>query len=158
MDPFSITVGTFTLAEVCYRLVVFMRNIPAALAAIQTEIDTLVAVVESLQTTAATIEPVLQRLGKRPSTPFAPGTPNRADLVKQCKQTLSQCKTNTGRLDTLVRKIYGIYGEGSVVTGKMDGLLKELRRRDMSADLQRLRGELSGQKQTLELWLTILLV
>jgi hypothetical protein len=66
-----------------------------------------------------------------------------------------QTNTQSGRLDTLVRKIYG---EGSDVTGKMDGLLKEFRRRDMSADLQRLSGELSDQKQTLELWLTILLV
>ncbi|KAI2833277.1 hypothetical protein CBS133816_642 [Aspergillus niger] len=162
MDPFSITVGTLALLEVCQHLISFLRDIPAGLASIHTEIEILIAEVESLRSAVESIGEVIRRLDVKPavteSSPYSPNqkSHNLHSIVDRCKQSVRHCHILMTRLETLVADIYG--KAGSAVGGKLDALGKEFRRRDKSQSLQRLRGELSAQKQSMELLLTILLV
>lgn len=153
MDPFSITVGAVSLADVCWRLIQFLRDIPAAIATVHKEIETLASEVESLRSIVTSVEECLQGNHANPAVASSPlKAANLETLWKNCKRSLDTCQDVTSQLQDLVREIYG--KAGSKVGGKLDGLSKESRRRDKAADVQRLRDKLSIEKENLQILLT----
>ena len=152
MDPFSITVGAVSLADVCWRLIRFLKDIPVAIASIQKEIETLMTEVESLKTIVASVEECLQDNHATTAIASPLKAVNLENLWENCKRSLDTCQDITTQLEQLVQEIYG--KSGSRVTGKLDGLSKESRRRDKVAGVQRLRDKLSIEKQNLQILIT----
>lgn len=153
MDPFSITVGAVSLADVCWRLIKFLRDIPAAIASVHKEIETLASEVESLRSIVASVQECLHDNHANPAVASSPlKAANLETLWKNCKRSLDTCQDVTTQLEYLVQEIYG--KAASNVGGKLDGLSKESRRRDKAADVQRLRDKLSIEKENLQILLT----
>ncbi|KAJ5569877.1 tetratricopeptide repeat domain-containing protein [Penicillium hispanicum] len=151
MDPFSLTVGALSLADACWRILKFLREIPTAVAT-QKEIETLISEVESLRAIVVSVKECLdaRHTTSAITSPLQAGS--LEDLLNLCKQTINTCQNTTTQLESLVQEIYGRAAPRS--TGKLDGLSKELRRRDKATDIQRLRDQLSYQKQNLQILLT----
>lgn len=152
MDPFSITVGAVGLADVCFRLVKFLKDVPAAVASIQQEIDRLITEVESLKTVVTSVQEAFEDDTPRPAGLPHPKATNLENLWQDCRRSLDACHSIATQLEELVHEVYG--KTGPKVTGKFDGLGKELRRRDKAPKVQQLRGDLSTEKCTLNLVLT----
>lgn len=153
MDPFSIVAGTFGVADVCIRLVRYLRNVSAAAANVQQEIDSLINEVGSLETTVTSVAETFENETNKSTKPLSPlKADNIERLWKETKRSLDACRHTALQLDQVVRDIYG--DSGSKVTGKLDSWTKESRRRNKATDLQRIREKLSTEKHNLQILLT----
>lgn len=152
MDPFSITVGVVSLADVCLRLIKFLKDIPTAITTIQKEIEGLISEVESLRAVVVSIEESLRSYHENSIVASPLKAANLENLWINCKRSLDTCQGIATQLECLVQDIYG--KSGSRVTGKLDALGKESRRRDKAAGVQQLHDKLSIEKQNLQILLT----
>jgi hypothetical protein len=151
MDPLSITAGAIGIADVCLRVVLFLKDIPGTVAAVQQEINVLIAEVESLRVVLGAVEGTFKGAQGSPGRMTLLKATNLEDLSKEFCSSINACSDLTTRLEDVTKRIYG--KSGFKVTGKIDGLKKELRRRDKDSDLGRLRMELSAEKHNLTLLL-----
>ena len=151
MDPLSITAGAIGIADVCLRVVLFLKDIPGAVAAVQQEINVLIAEVESLRVVLGAVEGTFKGDQGSPGRLRLLKATNLEDLSKEFCNSINACSDLATRLEDMTKRIYG--KSGFKVTGKVDGLKKELRRRDKDSDLGRLRMELSAEKHNLTLLL-----
>lgn len=150
MDPFSLTVGTVSLVDVCWRVTIYLKDIKGSIASIETEIQDLIYEVESLRTTVASAEECLQNNHAKVTSPLK--VVNLQSLWNNCQKSLDACRRTVTRLEKVVHEIYG--NSGPKVTGKLDGLRKESRRREKNQEMQRLRETLSNEKQNLQMLIT----
>ncbi|KAJ5997596.1 hypothetical protein N7522_009256 [Penicillium canescens] len=151
MDPFSITAGAVGIADVCLRVIIFLKDVPGAVAAIQHEINVLVAEVESLRVILSLVKETFEGDIRSPTRLSLLKASNFEDLSKGFRKGIESCYDLTIRLEKVTKEVYG--KSGSTVTGKVDGFMKEMRRRDKAPDLGRLREELSAEKHNLTLLL-----
>ncbi|KAJ5316926.1 hypothetical protein N7508_001434 [Penicillium antarcticum] len=151
MDPLSITAGAIGIADVCLRVVIFLKDIPGAVAAVQQEINALISEVESLRAVLASVEATFNGDIGSPARLSLLKATNLEDLSRKFRTSIEDCYDLATRLEQMTKKVYG--KSGSTVIGKVDGLRKEFRRRDKDADLGRLRIELSAEKHNLTLLL-----
>ncbi|OJJ42353.1 hypothetical protein ASPZODRAFT_2122381 [Penicilliopsis zonata CBS 506.65] len=147
MDGLSIATGALSLADVCWRVAKFLRDIPAAIHGIQKEIDALIVEVESMESVAKSVN---EYLCDEPAA-AGPSAANMENLRKNCRKSLETCEKIVKDLDSLVQKIRG---SPKSRVSPLDALSKESRRRKHAADLQKLRGRLSLEKQNLHILLT----
>ncbi|KAL3475349.1 hypothetical protein BJX99DRAFT_247569 [Aspergillus californicus] len=152
MDPLSATAGAIGIVDICFRLIKFLKDLPATIAAVQAEIDTWITEIESLQTTAVEIDEALESHNTKSSKESRSSAYRSERLRHKCKQQVEKFEDIAKRLQTLVQEIHG--SSGPRVTGSLDGLGKEKRRRGKLAGLQRLRTELSAEKQNLQILLS----
>ncbi|KAL4929238.1 uncharacterized protein BDV17DRAFT_77899 [Aspergillus undulatus] len=151
MEPFSASVAAIELANVCCRLVKFLRDIRAGVASVQDEIAALIAEVSSLQLTITSVEDALKDGRAKGASVSPPRARSLETLQTTCEQSLQRCENVAKRLEGVVQDIYG--PTGPKVMGKRDGLGKESRRREKDTKLQRLRHGLSTEKQNLQILL-----
>ncbi|EFE31879.1 uncharacterized protein ARB_01132 [Trichophyton benhamiae CBS 112371] len=152
MDPLSIAAGTIGIADVCWRVIKYLKDLPAAVAGVQKEIDSLIAEVESLRTVIRSVEEAFEGSFAKSSSESPLRAANLQSLWKDFKRSLEGCQNLATDLEHLVQEIYG--KNGAKVTSKLDGLSKENRRRDKAAGLQRVREKLSTEKDNLQILLT----
>ncbi|KAF3895608.1 Tetratricopeptide repeat domain-containing [Trichophyton interdigitale] len=152
MDPFSIAAGAVGVADVCWRVVKYLKNLPAAIAEVQKEIDSLIDEIESLQTIVRSVESAFEGSFSKPSDETPLRAANLENLWGDFKKSLEGCQNVAKELERLVQEIYG--KSGPKVTSKLDGLGKENRRRDKAASLHRVREKLSTEKDNLQILLT----
>lgn len=151
MDPLSIIAGTTGIADVCLRVVLFLKDIPNAVASVQQEIRILITEVETLRAVLDSVQKTLESyVGSSAKVSLLKAT-NFEDLSSKFRTSIEACFDLATRLEELTKEIYG--KSGSTVTGKLDGLRKEFRRRDKNADLARLRMELIAERHNLTLLL-----
>lgn len=152
MDPFSIAAGAVGVADVCWRVVKYLENLPAAVAEVQKEIDSLIDEIESLRTIIRSVESAFEGSFSKPSDETPLRAANLENLWGDFKKSLEGCQNVAKELERLVQEIYG--KSGPKVTSKLDGLGKENRRRDKAASLHRVREKLSTEKDNLQILLT----
>lgn len=122
MDPFSITVGTIGLLDICTRVISFLTHIREESHTIQEEIITLSQEIESLATVIDSVKNLYDRqpdLGNLP-----PDNSVDKDWQKLCK-LLQRCRSAVLGLERLLREVVG--KKGTRVVGKIDGLVKTTR-------------------------------
>ncbi|KAM5494295.1 hypothetical protein MaudMau93_000311 [Microsporum audouinii] len=152
MDPLSITSGVVGIGAVCWRIINYLKDIPAAVAGVQKEIDRLIAEVESLYTIVQSIDEAFEGSFTKSSGKSPLGESNLENMWRDCKRSLEACRTTATDLECIVKEIYG--KTGVKVTSKFDGLGKENRRLDKAANLQRVREKLRSEKANLQILLT----
>lgn len=151
MDPLSIIAGATGIADICLRVVLFLKDIPNAVASVQQEIKVLITEVETLKAVLETVKTTFDGYIGSPDKLSLLKATNLEDLSNKFRASIEACYDLATRLENLTKEVYG--KSGSTVTGKLDGLRKEFRRRDKNADLARLRMELSAEKHNLTLLL-----
>lgn len=151
MDPLSIIAGTTGIADVCLRVVLFLKDIPSAVASVQQEIRILITEVENLRAVLDSVQKTLEGYMRSSAKVSLLKATNFKDLSSKFHTSIEACSDLATRLEELTKDIYG--KSGSTVTGKLDGLRKEFRRRDKNTDLARIRMELLAEKHNLTLLL-----
>ncbi|KAM5459934.1 hypothetical protein McanCB49686_000970 [Microsporum canis] len=152
MDPLSIAAGAVGITDVCWRIVKYLKDIPAAVAGVQKEIDNLITEVESLQTIVRSVDEAFEGSFVKSSSESPLRAANLENLWRDCKKSLEGCQNIATELERIIKEIYG--KTGVKVTSKLDGLGKENRRRDKATGLQRVRDRLSTEKENLQILLT----
>jgi hypothetical protein len=157
MDPFTLITGTVGLLDVCMRVVGYLNNVrvsagkvEAEIKALSLEINTLLAVYHSLQDFWTTKHKA--NLGPRAS-----GEEEiRIDsLWNGVITNLKECQVTVGQLEELLKEIIGKDGDAKV-SGKIDGIRKQLRKQSKDSDFPQIRQRLSNLQGSLQLLLTAL--
>lgn len=157
MDPFTLITGTVGLLDVCIRVVGYLNNIRASagkveqeIEALSLEINTLLAVYHSLRDFWTTKRKAI------PSSRASEDDKIRIDsLWDGVIANLNKCEVTVGQLEKLLKEIIGKDGSAKV-SGKIDGIRKQLRKQSKDSDFPQIRQRLSNFQGSLQLLLTAL--
>ena len=151
MDPFSITVGTVTLLEVCFRLVKYLKDFEKAIAKIDHEIQELLRDLEAVTTVTSSIKLAFGRQLDpalvQPDTERGHGR----ELWQNARTVLGDCQAKMEKLESLVLEIKG--KESSKGVRKFDGFRKQLRKQSKDEEYNQLRRDLDHILKTLQMLL-----
>lgn len=152
MDPLSVTTAAFALFDVCRRTFEYlrklqqsMRDIHGVIEDLNRDIDTICGIVSAIQ----------QTTGRYTQSDLpSPDHDVLSLLLKGCHGSLNGCETIAKEIAQIVDVISG--KGGNAVTGKLDALGKEFRRRRQAGPLEKLKRRLMEQKQDLQILLNAL--
>jgi len=148
-DPLSIIASTASIADICVRLASYLRNVQKATETIEDDIAALIHEVEALD--AITIS-VQKSFKDDIFTNAGSEDPEKENhLWKHVRQTLSNCKSTTEGLETIVVELYG--KTGPAVTGFRDAVIKSHRRKNKEGDLRNCRDQLATYQNVLQILL-----
>ena len=151
-DPFSIVAGTATLAEICFRVVRYLRDIHTAAATIEDDIAALIHEVEALDAINNSIQETFSNLLPTPSAGTNQTLGNTADLWKHTGRSLRNCQIVVEKLERLVKEIYG--DTGPTVSNMRDGFGKSRRKISKEGSLRQCWDQLSTYQNALQVLLT----
>jgi hypothetical protein len=144
-EPFSILAAAVGVSDVCWRIAKYLKDVRAAAATVQDDIDALIREVEALGAVNESIDRAFKAdISTLKSTDL--GT-----LWQHTGKTLKDCRTVIDNLERLVKDIYG--KTGPKVVGKIDGLSKQSRSREKKAELFQIRDQLSTYQSQLQILL-----
>ncbi|KAF2477702.1 uncharacterized protein BDR25DRAFT_275038 [Lindgomyces ingoldianus] len=151
-DPFSIVASTASIADICIRLVRYLKDVKKGAATIEDDITSLVQEVEALDAISTSIQ---QTFKEHPTSPTAYGQRDKSeDLWMHIKRTLQDCKALAKKLETIVQNIYG--KSGPTVSGFRDAVAKSHRRRGKEGDLRQCRDQLATFQNVLQILLAFI--
>lgn len=151
-EPFSILSGALAVADVCWRIARYLRDVRASAATVQDDIDALIREVEALGTVNESIEKAFNADISTSSNLSPPRSTHLETLWRHTRQSLEDCRTAIGNLEGLVKDIYG--KTGPKVVSKIDALSKQSRSREKKAELSQIRERLSICQRQLQILLT----
>lgn len=155
MDPLSIIAGTVGVADVCFRIITYLKDIKTASAKIQDEITILHQEVASLLAVNEAVEEFVHARSNPATFDEPPDTSSPdANLWKNLRLLLEQGTATIEQLEALLREVLG--RQGTQVAGKLDGLRKTMRRKNRDGDYMQLRQRLSIYQSGLQTLLTAL--
>jgi len=156
MDPFSILAGTAGLLDVSIRVIQYLKQVEESagkveedITALSQEINTLIIVNDSIETLwLANYEAV-------PGSPFE-DTTDVEDLWRKLASLLDECRKTAQNLEVLLIEVIG--KSGPKVSGKWDGIKKQLRKESKERDYVDVRHRLSSYQAGLQMLLSALSV
>ncbi|MCJ1283494.1 hypothetical protein MMC26_002824 [Xylographa opegraphella] len=152
MDPFSLLTGAVGLVAICTQLVLSLRDIHAAAATVDQEVEALSGDVENVKSVVEIIYAALKkRADREPNGPQETTAKSWHNATKTLAGVIRGCEDKLTKLSLLVRDIKG--GERSGLLGKFDDFRKQLRKLSKDEDYRRLRAELTNSLVTLQLML-----
>lgn len=146
-DPFSALASGVGIADVTLRLIVYLKDVKAAVQSIDDDIDQLINEVQALQSVHQQVEQEHDR-----HVNDATLSNQQKMLWFQTARTLKEGQTLTKKLEACVKEIYG---DDPKVAGKRDGLVKQHRKRGMDGKLTALRNQIHTYHGALQIWLSI---
>lgn len=167
MDPLSIIASTIGIADVCWRVFQYLKNVREASGSIQGEIEGLQRELSSLRHVNEALEGIYTK--DHSTSKYNIPTQRRLAcnekvhlLWLDVNEIREGCKEAVEDLEILLKEkfgplIKGIVGKGETkVTSTLDGLKKQLRRQSKSEDLTQFRLRLSNYQGRLQVLLTAL--
>lgn len=151
-DPFSIVAGTVGLVDVCIRVVKCLKEIHAATKKIQDDIGLLIKEIESLEAISNSIQKTFRKELDPKKSLSGYGVDITSELWKHTGRSLQDCKSVIGRLEVLVKEIYG--KNGPTVTSKLDAIAKSRRKKSVDDDFKQCREQLTTYQGGLNILLT----
>ena len=154
MDPFSITVGTISLIEVCSRLVLYLRNVRKASITIGKDLQTLWDDVNRLIKTANLLKEIYEARpvaadkqdGKTiEADKLAAAWQNVCNILPQCEDAVQDLQSLLEEIDLPRRFISGT---------KLEGFVKQLKKSYREGQYASLRRSLSNYESTLKMLLS----
>jgi hypothetical protein len=156
MDPFSILIGTAGLLDISFRVIGYLKqveesacNVDAEIAALSQEINALINVNDAIDALW---------LANRDATRASPIEEAAAteDLWKKVGNLLKECRDAVEKLEALLKDVVG--RNGLKVSGKLDGLKKQLRRQSKDKEYGDVRLRLSSYQAGLQMLLSAISV
>lgn len=170
MDPFSITVGTANLIDICVRVVAFLKDfheaaakVEAEISALQHELEALIAVNESIHTLfkeeleRATSKREEQKGSLGVLSDGAGGSDPVQNIWREIGRNLQDCGAVVKCLDELVQEIVGNELERRTspkLIQKIAGYRKSRRKESREGDFRRLRNQLTTFQRALQMLMT----
>lgn len=170
MDPFSITVGTVSVVDVCVRVVKCIKDfheasdrVDAEILALQQEFEALIALNESIH---SLFEEELQKVNlKQEDLKGSPGQPlddsDDSDPVqnlwREIGRNLQDCEAVVKNLEEIVQAIVGKQGvakESSKIVRKFEGYRRSKRKESKEGDFRQLRSQLTTFQRALQMLMT----
>jgi len=149
MDPFSIATGAIGVADVCFRVVHYLRQLNTSRTAIQTEINSLISEIEALRSLCDAVEQA--SLSDTPSKDNGEESRTVAMLGGHLRRSLSNCKDVVTRLEGLAQDIYGPTGEK--VANVFDAVGKATRKLSKMDEFRQCREQLSTYQSAMQILL-----
>jgi hypothetical protein len=152
-DPFSILVGTAGLFDVCVRATAYLVQIKEAAGKVEEDI---VALEDEIQALASVNESIKKYWRKHRSV--IPVRANAEDAVqiqdtwRDVGRYLLNCQETVKKMSLLLEAIIGKAPPKGA--GKLDGLLKALRKQSKVGDFEKLRRQLADYRGSLHLLLS----
>jgi paraquat-inducible protein B len=152
MDPFSLAVGVGSLVEMSLQVGKYLKDIYEAATLFEDEISSLLREIQDLRSVNKSIETLYRtetddsNLRQLPSQDF--------EVWQNTVKTLQECSETLKRLQKVLETITG--SGGAKVTGKRDGIKKQLKKQSKDGELAQIRVKLSIQRDSLNVSLTLL--
>ena len=154
MDPFSIVVGSFSLVDVCFRLVRELKDFAKAVAGIDQEIGELVHHIDTVAIVVGSIKDAFgTNVGSKPEKVEKELDPIR-QLWQNAGRVLHDCQSQMEKLESLIKGIKG--KDRTQGPRKIDGFLKQLRKQSRDEEYRSIRSGLNESLQTLQILLQII--
>lgn len=151
MDPFTLITGTVGLLDVCSRVVGYLNHVRTSAAKVEGEIIALSSEIETLLTAYRSLQEFLETKHKVQGL----RVPAIQTLWETVAANVQQCKATVDELERLLKEIVG-KGGNTKVSGKVDGIRKQLRKESKDPDFPQIRQRLSNFQGSLQLLLTTL--
>lgn len=151
MDPLSVVASSLSIADICIRLVAYLRDVQKVTATIEDELTSLIREVEALNSITATIHGTFRN---EHSTLAPYGTPREKcdHLWEHVGRTLHDCETVIRKLEDTVKDVHG--KKGPAVSGFRDAVHKAQKRRSRDGELRQCRDQLATYQNGLQILLT----
>ncbi|KAI9042410.1 uncharacterized protein KD926_005488 [Aspergillus affinis] len=156
MDPFSITVGSAALADTILRTTKWMMSFIKGAAQVEGEIASLFGEIHAMDSANQSIrqlheqhvEGLIECVKEIPT-----------ELRKHWETTsvtLTCCCEMVQRFEAVMTTIVG--SNGPLVTGRTDGIRKQLRKQDKEEQIGKLRDQIASHHRSLQLCMTTLII
>jgi hypothetical protein len=134
VDPLSILSGTISIADVCVRLIRYLKDVQAAAAIIDEDIQSLISEIEALKGINHSIQTAFETdLATTPSPPH--------DFWIQTGKNVRNCLNVVEKLQNLLEAIYGTTGPKA--SSVMDSFVKANKKRSKEKELRQCRESLA---------------
>jgi hypothetical protein len=151
-DPLSIVAGAVGIAEVCQRVTNYLKDVKAAAATVEDDINSFIHEVEALATVNQSIKKAFAVDIARSNALSPLKSTHLETLWQRTGKSIEDCQAIVSRLEDVVKQIFG--KTGPKVIGKIDGLSKLSRKREKAAELRQIRDQLSTCQSSLQILLT----
>lgn len=156
MDPFSILAGTAGLLDVSFRVIGYLKQVEESAGKVEEEITALSQEINTLITVNDAVDALwLANHDAAPGSPFEE-TAEAEDLWKKLAGLLQECRDTVQKLEELLKEVIG--KNGPKVSGKFDGIKKQLRRQSKDKEYMDVRHHLSSYQAGLQMLLSALSV
>jgi hypothetical protein len=156
MDPFSILVGTAGLLDVSFRVVGYLKQVEESAGRIEAEITALSQEINTLITVNDAVDALwLANHDATLGSPFEEAA-DTEDLWKRLANLLKECRDTVEKLEALLKDVVG--RDGPKVSGKLDGIKKQLRRQSKDKDYADVRLRLSSYQAGIQMLLSAISV
>jgi hypothetical protein len=154
MEPFSITTGVAGLLDITWRVVKYLKDVQEAAGSVEGEIASLLSEIQALDAVNQSIKHLYEtEVEILPASSM--GLPDRdQELWRITASNLQDCQGSVQRLQTVLDAIAGKHGDK--VVGWRDGIRKQLRKQSKDGDLYNIRFQISVNRQSLHISLTML--
>lgn len=154
MDPFSITAGVVSLLDITWRVGKYLKDVQEGAGLVEGEIVSLLSEIQSLDSVNRSIQHLYEtEVELLPDG--AKGLPDRdQELWRNTANNLQDCQQTVQRLQNILEMIAGKHGKK--VAGWRDGIRKQLRKQSKDGELSTIRLQVSVNRQSLHISLTML--
>ena len=153
MDPFSIVVGSASLAQLSVQLGQYLKNIYDTAVSFEEDLGSLLSEVQDLESVNKSIEhfhksEVRGYAAEQSSLPH-----EEQEIWRNTINTLQSCSKTVKRLQNVLQDVIG--KKGLKVTGWRDGVKKALRKQAKDGAISEIRLQLSSHRASLNVYLTL---
>ena len=154
MDPCSIVIGVASLLDITWRVAKYLKDVQEGAGIVEGEILSLLSEIKSLDAVNRSIKH-LHETEVEMLPEGVNGLPHRdQELWQNTANNLSDCQVTVERLHEILESIAGKHGEK--VAGWRDGIRKQLRKQSKDGELSSIRLQISVNRQSLHISLTML--
>lgn len=153
-DPFSITAGAVGIIDVCYKIGVYLYDVQKAAEGVEGEIIALSREIEDLISVNESIKEVSKQEQRIFSSHKFADQQHLKDLWQRASTLQKGCRDVLDMFEQILRDILG--KDRAKVTGKIDGIRKQLRKQSKDGQLSQIRLKLSTYQDSLQTLLSVL--
>lgn len=145
MDPLSVIASSVSIADVCVRLVSYLRDVHKATKTVEHDIASLIHEIQALNVVNLSI--------KRAYNDLLPSASQSQqdkgdDLWKLVARNVRDCEAVVAKLEVIAKEIYG--KTGPAVTSIPDAVAKTLKRKSREGELRQCRDQLTTYQNVLQ--------
>lgn len=153
-DPFSIAAGTTGVIDVCWRVGKFLVDLKSAAGKVEQELSALSSEIDALVKVSDSIQAVWFIHAKELPCTSSEDASRIENLWRNTSTTLEGCRSTIEKLGNMIEKIIGKHGH--IVTSKVDGIRKALRKQFREDEVIQIRLTLASYQNNLQILLTAL--
>jgi hypothetical protein len=154
MDPFSIAIGVASLLDITWRVGKYLKDVQEGAGIVEGEIASLLTEIQSLDSVNRSIKHLHETEVEMLMEGVVELPERDQELWRNTANNLQDCQETVLKLQSILEAIAGKHGEK--VVGWRDGIRKQLRKQSKDGELSSIRLQVSVNRQSLHISLTML--